>query len=35
MVVYMKGNYKSVDEVEDEYGLLVDFYLGELNVFME
>lgn len=31
----MKGNYKSVDEAEDEYGLSVDSYLGEPNVFME
>lgn len=31
----MKGNYESVDEAEDEYGLSVDSYLGEPNVFME
>ena len=31
----MKGHYKSVDEAEDEYGLSVDSYLGEPNVFTE
>ena len=35
VVVYMKGHNKSVDEVDDEYGLSVDSYLGEPNVFME
>ena len=31
----MKGHYKSVDKAEDEYGLSVDSYLGEPNVFIE
>ena len=31
----MKVHYKSVDEAEYEYGLSVDSYLGEPNVFTE